>query len=407
MAAADEARLALDLRAQTEFDRVDLAGVARLEDAGQCVQSQSAALAVAPPADAALLHYRKGYCLLASAAITHRAEEYAAAADELENAIETWSARGRKGYLEPVSPGLRVLATIARLKAGADVAGVERARGELASAVIAPVCSSDVMTPAFCQQVVAKGRQWLGWMALKRGDLPEAGRDFAGTSDAWTDWVEGRQAFTSRRYEAAATRYKAAIGLWEGQRRESPPNTLTSFGPRPDFAEALTDWGSAQLLGGQPREAIATLDQAAHEDPSRARPLYLRALAKEATGDEAEALTDYSLASRTAFASTQDLASGEAHFYRGILFYRRKDWARAEDEFSSALNFDIPPSLRPDAEAWRHLAAVAGGSCQASRSYLEQSLESVSPYFPKAEARERAASCVARGGVVAGGSAAN
>src|SRR5580698_1027348 len=93
LVAADEVRLTLDLKAQSDFDRVDLSGVARLEDAGACVQSQAAALAVAPPADAALLHYHKGFCLLAGAASTHRAEAYSAAADELDKAIEAWPAR--------------------------------------------------------------------------------------------------------------------------------------------------------------------------------------------------------------------------------------------------------------------------------------------------------------------------
>jgi len=408
LTAADEARLALDLKAQAEFDRVDLSGVARLEDAGQCVQSQAAALAVAAPSDAALLHYRKGFCLLAEAATTQRTSDYSAAAGELGKAIEAWPARARKGIVEPVSPGLRVLAAIARLEAAPDAAGLERAQNELASATGAPVCEADVMPAAFCQEVVGKGRDWLGWMALKNGDLREAARDFAGSPGAWADWVDGRQAFAGSRYRVAADRYQAAVGLWESERRESPPNTLQSFAPRPDWAGTLADLGGAQLLAGEHRAAIASLDRAAREDPSRARPLYLRALAKEATGDEAGALSDYNLASRTAFASAQDLASGEAHLYRGILLYRRKEWSRAEEEFSSALNFAIPVALQPDAEAWRHLAAVAGGSCQASVNYLERSLESVSPYFPKAEARAMAGSCTARGRTASdGGSPAN
>jgi Tfp pilus assembly protein PilF len=105
------------------------------------------------------------------------------------------------------------------------------------------------------------------------------------------------------------------------------------------------------------------------------------------------ALSDYNLASRTAFANAKDLASGEAHLYRGIFLYRRKDYARAEDEFSSALNFEVPAAIRSDAVAWRHLAAVAGGSCATEREFLARSLADVSPYFPKAEARAIVASC--------------
>ena len=127
--------------------------------------------------------------------------------------------------------------------------------------------------------------------------------------------------------------------------------------------------------------------------PESARALYLRACAHEIAGQAEAALADYNLASRTAFAKAADLASGEAHLYRGILLYRRKEYSHAEDEFSSALNFEIPGGLRADAVAWRHLAAVAGGSCDASRQRLEQSLAAASPYFPKAEARTLMGSC--------------
>lgn len=410
LTASDDGRPALALKAQADFDRVDLAGVVRLEDAGQCVQSQAAALAVAAPADASLLHYRKGFCLLA-AATSERAADYSAAADEFEKAIETWPARtppaqAKRGVVEPVSPALRVLATVARLEADPDPAGFERARQALASAATAPVCSSDVMQPAFCQQVVSRGREWLGWMALKGGDLREAARDFTGSKSAWVDWVAGREAFGNGEYRSAVEHYQSAVDRWDVERREPSPGILQSFSPRPDWAGALTELGGAQLLAGDPRTAIGTLDRAARADTARARPLYLRARAKEAAGDPAGALTDYNLASRTAFAAPHDLASGEAHFYRGILLYRRKDWVRAEDEFSSALNLAISGPLHADAEAWRHLAAVAGGGCGASRDYLERSLETVSPYFPKAEAHALAAACLSsRAGV--GGAAEN
>lgn len=427
LAAADEMRLALMLRAQSEFDRVELAGVAQLADAAACVQSQAAALAVASPSEASLLHYRKGFCLLAEAAVTHRPEQYREAAAEFDSAIEAWPVRlpagnARNAVAEPVSPGLRVLAAIARLEAAPAPAGpdaaLEQAQTELASSVTSPVCSSNVMGPAFCQQVVQKGREWLGWMALERSDaagnwsssgiaLSEAVRDSTGSTDGWADWTAGRQAFASGSYPAAVEHYQAAISRWEAERHESAPTILETISPHPDFAAALADLGGAEFLAGNSSAAVATLDRAVHEDASRARPLYLRARAREAGGDTAGALTDYNLASRAAFASAKDLASGEAHFYRGILLYRRKDAARAEDEFASALNFEIPAALRADAQAWRHLAAVASGSCGASRGYLERSLASVSPYFPKAEALALVQSCPAATARGAGEAAPN
>lgn len=409
LAAADEARLALGVRAQTDFARVDQAGTAHLEDAGQCVQSQAAALAVALPGEAAQLHYQKGFCLLAGAAITRRSSEYADAATEFDKAIESWparlAARPKKLAPEPVSPGLHVLAVLARLEADSGPTVLDHARQDLNAFVSGDPCSSEMMPAVLCQQLLQKGRDWLGWMALQRDDLWEASRDFSGAGaprsafvqapQGWVDWVAGKQAFAERRYQTAAERYQAAATSWDSAARQSPPNILLSLDPRPDLAGALADLGGAQLLAGDPAAAIRTLDRAVHEDSSRAKPLYLRALAKEAAGDPAAAMSDYNLASRTAFAAAKDSSSGEAHLYRGIMLYRRKDWARAEDEFSSALNFEIPASLRADAQAWRHLAAVAAGSCEASRDYLERSLETVSPYFPKDVARDLAAACSA------------
>ena len=69
----------------------------------------------------------------------------------------------------------------------------------------------------------------------------------------------------------------------------------------------------------------------------------------------------------------------------GVALYRKKDYTRAEQEFSSALNFDSGPA-REDAVAWRHMAAVAAGSCGPSATLLEQSMSGASSYFPKDEA---------------------
>ena len=44
-------------------------------------------------------------------------------------------------------------------------------------------------------------------------------------------------------------------------------------------------------------------------------------------------------------------------FIRGIVLFRRKDFARAEEEFASALNFVMTDALLPRAPApWRHLS---------------------------------------------------
>jgi tetratricopeptide (TPR) repeat protein len=147
------------------------------------------------------------------------------------------------------------------------------------------------------------------------------------------------------------------------------------------------------LLAGDLPGAILTLDASIQADSASPHALFLRARAKELAGSKDAALADYNLASRTAFAAARDLASGEAHLYRGIVLFRRQDFARAEEEFSSALNFEMTGALLPDARAWRHLAAVAGGSCGESRQSLSLALAAVSPFFPRDEARSLASAC--------------
>jgi tetratricopeptide (TPR) repeat protein len=131
------------------------------------------------------------------------------------------------------------------------------------------------------------------------------------------------------------------------------------------------------------------------QDPANARALFLRGRAKDAAGQTDAAIADYNLAARNALAKAADQGSGEAHIYRGISLYRRKEYEPAEDEFTNALNFEIAPSVRADAVAWRRLSAVAAGSCDAGRRYLEESLPAVSPYFPSDEARKLLAACSA------------
>ena len=235
-----------------------------------------------------------------------------------------------------------------------------------------PSCKSNLMSATFCGQVLGAGAQWLGWIALRDNQLEQAASHFSAAPDSgWSAWVQGRRDFGDARYGAAAAQYAQATHLWTLIWQGEGPTLPQALGPRPQFASALADWGGARLLAGDLSGAIVTLDAAVQADPANARALFLRARAKELAGRKDEALADYNLASRTAFAAAQDLASGEAHLYRGIVLFRRKDYARAEDEFASALNFEMTGALRPDARAWRHLAAVAGGSCGSARQSLE------------------------------------
>ena len=396
--AADEQQLALVLRAQTDFERLERAVGPELPDAARCEQSQAALLAVAPRPEVAVIHFRKGYCTLARAIITHSNKDFLEAAGEFDQAIKAWPDRTVKNAKnkppEAVSSGLRILLSTARLETGPDAGDVDRYRQELSSAVDPPACSGSFMPTNECVSLLQTGRLWLGWIAIERNDLDRATRDLSGLADSgWGHWTSGKQAFRERRYQESAAQFRQAVNVWTHAQNDPSGSLPARLAPQPDMGRVLTDWGGAQLLTADYPGALATLDAAVKASAHPARALYLRARVKELAGRTEEALADYSLASRTALADAQDLASGEAHLYRGILLYRRHDFVHAEDEFASALNFDIPDAMRPDAVAWRHLAAVAGGSCATSRPALEDSLAPVSPYFPKDEARLRAATC--------------
>jgi hypothetical protein len=137
--ASDNRQLALSLKAQSDFERVESALRARIPDAEVCMQSQSAALAVSSPEESSLLYYRKGYCAFAGAAATGDPRQFLAAVNDLDRAVESWPARVRKtakhAAPEPVSAALRVFAAIARLHADTEAAVAAGARQEIAAAL--------------------------------------------------------------------------------------------------------------------------------------------------------------------------------------------------------------------------------------------------------------------------------
>jgi tetratricopeptide (TPR) repeat protein len=396
--AADEHQLALAIRAQSDFDRVESNLHPELQQTNGCIQSQAMAMAVALRAELSSLYYRKGYCALIGATLTRRPADFLDAAAAFDKSIEAWpdaTARNlRNGTPSAVPSGLRILAAVSRLEADPAAAATGPTRQEIDAAVDTAVCPSSVMSSTQCQSLLAVGRQWLGWIALEQNDLYEAVRVFSpAPQSAWALWAAGRQSFHDRNYDQASTQFLGAVNLWTRGRHELTGGLSLLLEPQPDLPRFWMQLGGAQVLAEKPGEAIPALDRAIKADPTLARAVYYRARAEELTGRPEAALADYNLASRTAFANAQDLVSGEAHLYRGIAFYRRKDYVHAENEFASALNFGIPEELKSDAQAWRHMAAVAGGSCGPSRHLLEDSLVYSTPFFPKQEARALALSC--------------
>jgi tetratricopeptide (TPR) repeat protein len=398
--AADPERLALALKAQTAFDRVDLAGLPSLADLSVCVQSQASVIPVSMPQELPLLLFRRGYCELAQASITGDAPEYLSAAADFDRAIQSWPGRvaaaARNQAPVPVSAALRILPWIARLRNVPDSATVAAARQEIAQAVEDASCNSYLMHTDRCEQILQTGRLWLGWIALREGQVFQADTLFAGKpSDGWADWTAGEIDFRAGRYSAAVQRQRSAIDTWKTTWQAPGPALPKRLGPVPDLSSAWADLGGSQLLAGDPKAAIASLDASLKLNPANPQAFYRRARAKDAAGQLDAAQADYSMASRTAFAGAKDLASGDAHLFRGIMLYRRNDFARAENEFSSALNLEIGSTLRADAQAWRHLAAVAAGTCGSEKDALESAMPSVSPYFPRDEARRAMAACAA------------
>jgi tetratricopeptide (TPR) repeat protein len=396
LSAADDPQLALILKAQTDFDRVDLSPAPQLPQSSACIQSQAALVPIAAKPDLPIVHFRKGWCTLASATFTNTPALYTDAAAEFQKGIDAWPDRvalqPKKTLPEPLPPALPIMAAIARLLGNPNDPAVQTAaRQQIAGALASPVCVGTLMAVTSCQADLQLGRAWLGYLALNSDQLADAAKYFTGLQESgWSDWVAGRQAFQAGHYSAAANQYRSAIAIWQ---RSSDASLRARFSPPRDLGLALTDLGGAQLLAGDATGAIATLDSAIKADPAHARSFFYRARAKETAGRMDAAIADYGLAARTAFAGTVDLASGDAHLYRGIAAFRRKEFARAEDEFSSALNFSISPGLHADAVAWRHLAAVAAGNCEASRDLLAHDLAAVSPFFPKSEASTLVASC--------------
>lgn len=382
--AADDTVLTLSIRAQSDFDRVRMAAVPSLPDTIACVQSQAALLPVAPPREQTEIHYRKGYCTLLGATVTKNKADYREAARAFDKAIEASPA------IEPAPSGLHLLAGIAHLRAGDT--DDPRVKAGLATAIGETACSGRIMAADDCGPLTDAGRLWLGWLALQRRKPSDAAQYFQTLPESgWHSWVAGLQAMAVHRPADAARAFDKAVQVWSHEAKYPQPGILGLLAPAPDLAEAEYQLGAARFLAGDYPAAIRSLGAAVKARPADARAIYMRGRAKEALGQSP--LEDYELASRTAFASVQAPSSAEAHFYRGVWLFGRKEYDRAEEQFASSLNFGAGGSLRPDVTAWWRMAAVAAGACDASASNLEHALQSVSDFFPRQEAESLIRTC--------------
>ena len=385
--AVDDNALALALRSQSDFDRVELSAAPTLPETLACVQSQAMVLPVTRPAELSLIYYRKGYCELMEGTITKKQGDYREAARDFGKAQETWGDRVKRGVTPPaVSSGLRVLADAALLLANGNTD--PRVTKDLEGAVSRPECAASDMPVSRCQELAEIGKLWLGWIAGREGRLADAAHWFEGAGETgWAEWMEGRQRMESREFARAVAAFGVAAKKFAWERS----GLVSAIGPRTDVGDALFRLGMAEYEVKDYGAAIASFDRAVKAHPENARAFFLLGRAKEMTGQNGVA--DFDLASRTAFANVNAPgASGQAHLYKGVALYRRKDYPRAEQEFASALNFDAG-AAQEDAAAWRHLAGVAGGSCGPSAALLAQSLGQASDYFPREEAESLLHGC--------------
>ena len=297
--AADDARLAMQIRAQSDFDRVEASAFPDVREAMRCEQSQAVMLPLALPAEAPVLRFRKGWCELMGATLGESRAAYRQAAQDFAHAMAAYA--GRPG--EPMPAGLQVLSAIARLKAGAEPHVLPDIRAGLESALATQACPAGLMPPRFCQELLSAARLWLGWMWLREGDLSRAGGYLHAFPElGWSSWVSGRRALQAGGYVGAVKPLEETVEVWTRDAKYPKPGIVRLLGPKPDLGEALAELGAARYLAGDPAGAIQTLDAAVKARPLDARSLFIRGLARDVMGQSQAALEDYQMASRTAFA---------------------------------------------------------------------------------------------------------
>src|SRR5579863_832965 len=138
--ATDLQKLTLETAAQADFVAVLRSPAPDVASSAKCVQSQAMLLAIATPGEAAPIVFRQGYCSLASAAATQTSAAFGQAAEVLDNAIaDAQAASARQKIPQRVPPSWHILASVARLNAGAVAESQEQS---LAQAVDEPLGES-------------------------------------------------------------------------------------------------------------------------------------------------------------------------------------------------------------------------------------------------------------------------
>jgi hypothetical protein len=144
--AEDSQQIALAVRAQADFDRVELSSRPDLAGASGCIQSQAAVLPVTAPESLALVHYRRGYCALAGALAARNRSRFEDAARYFEQAIAAADPRPQQRRRRPIRYRRASGAGRSLVSAGADHPNF-RVDRRLDEATRSPCPSSHVSRP--------------------------------------------------------------------------------------------------------------------------------------------------------------------------------------------------------------------------------------------------------------------
>jgi tetratricopeptide (TPR) repeat protein len=380
------------LKAEADFDKVDAAPMPRIQDTLSCVQSSAAALASVRPEEQYLFQYRKGYCELFGAILNSSSDAFRAAVTDFGEALTSWPKKAPTG--PPAA--LQGLIAIARIEQGRMADTYPEAARDFEAVVADASCpATPIMSVGFCSDVVATARVWLGWLAYRKNDIAKAAQNFGVIpASPWNHWISGRTAQSEKRLSDAATAYQKALDGWSAAQKSPNPDVVMLLGPKPDSAAIYYQLGVMDYESGRFAAAIPRLDAAIKAMPKNSYAIFIRARSKDGLQQYSAALDDYNMAVQLAKMNEDTSWNiGQAYYFRGILFYRLKDFARAESEFSNALASPLTEFPLYDVNAWRAMAAVSGGDCKTSADTLETATETATDQFPKAAAAAMVIDC--------------
>jgi hypothetical protein len=394
-AAGQTPPLNLRIKAKFDFDKVDATPIPDVAATRACVQSNAAALPVTKAEERYLIYYRRGYCELFGALADGASEEFQAAAKDFLEALLNWP----KKAATPAPGGLKALVSIAHLEQGRLADSYPDLGRELSTLVAEPGCfDSPVMSKAFCTALIDTARTWLGWLAYRQNDFAAAVSALEplthGTAvNPWATWVEGRLAQQQNRIAEAVALYEKTLAAWAAVAASPNPDVVALLGPKLDTGAVHYQFGLAEYTRQKYESAISHFDASLKVRPRNSYAIFLRARSKDALHLNGPAMDDYALATQTARGESDSSWNvAQAHYYRGLLLYQAKNYPGADGEFSLALAGRLGEIGRPDAAAWKAMAAAAGGGCK-SIEQLESAAGAASSQFPKAAATAMVFDC--------------